>query len=199
MAYHRLTTALVMTSAVVASLTLVIATPAAAAPVSYKIDPDHTYPSLEFPHMGISTWRGKFTKSRGYVTMDRAAGTGSVDVTIEAASLDFGHRVMNEVAIGAEWLNADMHPTLRYTGTLRFEGERPVAVDGSLTLMGVTKPVPLRIEAFRCIRHPIFRREVCGADASGAFDRADFGLKQYTQDGAGRMTLRIQVEAMREE
>jgi polyisoprenoid-binding protein YceI len=174
------------------------ALPAVAAPERYRIDPDHTYPSFEFAHMGISTWRGKFTRTRGTVDLDRAAASGAVDVTIEAASIDFGHRVMNEVAIGAEWLNADMNPTLRYVGTLRFEGDRPVTVEGNLTLLGVTRPVPLRIESFRCIRHPIFRREVCGADASGTFDRADFGMKQYTQDGAGRMTLRIQVEALHE-
>ena len=175
-----------------------VATQALAAPERYRIDPDHTYPSLEFPHMGISMWRGKFTKTRGTVVLDRAAGTGSVDVTIDAASIDFGHRVMNEVAIGDQWLHADMHPTLRYVGTLRFEGERPVGVEGNLTLMGVTRPVPLRIDSFKCIPHPLFRKEVCGADASGAFDRADFGMKQLTADGAGRMTLRIQVEAMRE-
>ena len=175
-----------------------VAMAAHAAPQRYRIDPDHTYPSFEFPHMGISTWRGKFTKTRGHVDLDRAARTGTVDVTIEAASIDFGHRVMNEVAIGAEWLHADMNPTLRYIGTLRFEGDRPTGVDGHLTLMGVTKPVPLRVDAFRCIRHPIFRREVCGADASGTFDRADFGMKQYTEEGAGRITLRIQVEALQE-
>lgn len=174
------------------------AAPALAAPGRYRIDPDHTYPSFEFPHMGISVWRGKFTRTRGFVVLDREARAGNVDVTIEAASIDFGHRVMNEVAIGGEWLNADMNPTLRYVGTLRFEGERPVAVEGDLTLMGVTRPVPLRIESFRCIKHPLFRREVCGADASGSFDRADFGMKQYTQDGAGKMTLRIQVEALAE-
>jgi polyisoprenoid-binding protein YceI len=169
-----------------------------AAPERYRIDPEHTYPSLEFPHMGISVWRGKFTKSRGEVLLDRTAGTGSVDVTIEAASLDFGHRVMNEAARGAEWMNAEAHPTLRYLGTLRFEGDRPVAVEGNLTLLGVTKPVALRIDSFKCIRHPILRREVCGADASGSLDRAEFGMTQYTAEGAGRITLRIQVEALAE-
>ena len=176
----------------------ILSGPALAAPERYRIDPAHTYPSLEFPHMGISVWRGKFTSTRGTVVLDREARSGSVDVTIEAASIDFGHRVMNEAAASAEWLNADMHPTLRYLGDIRFEGDRPARVEGSLTLMGVTRPVPLRIESFKCIAHPLFRREVCGADASGAFDRADFGMKQYTSDGAGRITLRIQVEAMRE-
>lgn len=169
---------------------------AAAAPELYRIDPDHTYPSLEFPHMGISTWRGKFTRTRGTVVLDREARAGTVDVTIEAHSIDFGHRVMNEVAASAEWLNAEMHPTLRYVGALRFEGDRPAAVEGELTLLGVIRRVPLRIESFKCIRHPLFRREVCGADASGELDRADFGLTQFTSDGAARITLRIQVEAL---
>lgn len=177
-------------------LLLALALPAAAAPQRYAIDPEHTYPSLEFPHMGISVWRGKFTKTRGSVELDRAARSGKVDVTIDAASLDFGHRVMNEVARTSEWLDAEANPTLRYIGTLRFEGDTPVAVDGNLTLRGVVRPVELRIASFKCIRHPLFRREVCGADASGTLDRAEFGMTQYTADGAGRITLRIQVEAL---
>ena len=188
-----------MLRGVALALLALAAAPAAAAPQRYAIDPDHTYPSLEFPHMGISTWRGKFTRTRGSVMLDREARTGTVDVTIEADSIDFGHRTMNQVALSAEWLNVAAHPTMRYEGTLRFEGDRPASIDGKLTLLGVTKPVPLRIESFRCIRHPLLRREVCGADASGALDRAEFGMTQLTADGAGKIALRIQVEALREE
>ena len=179
--------------------TVALAPGAHAAPERYAIDPDHTYPSLEFPHMGISVWRGKFNKTRGSVVLDRAARSGEVDVTVEAASIDFGHRVMNEVALGADWLNVEMHPTLRYIGALRYEGDTPVAVDGKLTFLGVVRPLELKIHAFKCIRHPLFRREVCGADASGTLDRAEFGLKQGTEGGAGRTTLRIQVEALKQE
>ena len=179
-------------------LAAALSAPVAAAPERYAIDPDHTYPSLEFPHMGISVWRGKFKRTRGHVILDREARTGEVDVTVEAASIDFGHRVMNEAALGDGWLNAEMHPTLRYAGPIRFDGDRPASVEGALTLLGVTKAVPLRIESFRCIRHPLLRREVCGADASGSLDRADFGMNQATGDGAGKITLRIQVEAMRQ-
>jgi polyisoprenoid-binding protein YceI len=182
-----------------AALASLVAFGAMAAPASYAIDPDHTYPSLEFPHMGISVWRGKFRKTRGTITLDREARSGTVDVTVEAASIDFGHRVMTEAALGADWLNADMHPTLRYQGTLRFDGEVPSGVDGRLTLLGVVRPVALRIESFKCIRHPIFRKEVCGADASGAFDREEFGMRQSFGEGSNRITLRIQVEAFRQD
>jgi polyisoprenoid-binding protein YceI len=175
---------------------LLAALPVAAEPQRYDVDPAHTYPSFEFPHMGISMWRGKFTKTRGTVELDRAAHTGKVDITVETSSIDFGMRVMNEAALGSDWMDAEAHPTMRYVGTIRFEGDKPVAVDGQLTLLDVVRPVELRIASFKCIPHPIFRREVCGADASGMLDRADFGMKQYTTDGQGKITLRIQVEAL---
>jgi len=186
-------------AALLAMAAAALAPEAHTAPERYAIDSDHTYPSLEFPHMGISVWRGKFNKTRGSVVLDRAARSGAVDVTVDAASIDFGHKVMNEVALGSDWLNVEMHPTLRYIGAIRFEGDAPAAVDGKLTFLGVTRPVELKIHAFKCIRHPLFRREVCGADAAGSLDRAEFGLKQGTEGGAGRTMLRIQVEAFKED
>lgn len=175
------------------------ATIAAAAPERYAIDPEHTYPSLEFPHMGISTWRGKFKKTRGTITLDRTARSGIVNVTVESASIDFGHRLMNDIALTADWLDVDMNPTMQYAGTIRFEGEAPAAVDGRLTLKGVTRPVALRIESFRCTRHPILRRQVCGADASGTLDRSEFGMTQPVGEGGNRITMRIQVEAFKQD
>jgi polyisoprenoid-binding protein YceI len=161
----------------------------------FKIDPDHTYPSFEFSHMGISVWRGKFTKTSGTVTLDREARTGTVEVRVDTASVDFGHRTMDNVAISEEWLNVDRFPVMRYRGPVVFEGDTPVAVDGQLSLLAVTKPVRLTIKSFKCMTHPLFRREVCGADAEGEFNRADFGMKQYSQGEV--IHLRIQVEGMK--
>ena len=171
---------------------------AAAAPDRYAIDPEHTYPSLEFRHMGISVWRGKFKKTRGSITLDREARAGTVEVQVETASIDFGHRLMNDIAITAEWLDVDASPTMQYEGAIRFEGDKPATVDGRLTLKGVTRPLALKIESFGCIRHPIFRKEVCGADASGSLDRAEFGMSQPIGEGGNRVTLRIQVEAFKQ-
>ena len=150
--------------------------PAAAAADDYTIDPDHTFPSLEFSHMGLSIWRGKFNKTTGKVTFDRAARTGSAEVRVDAASIDFGHDKMNEFAVTADWLNVVAYPAMTYVGALKFKGDTPVAMDGKLTLLGVTKPVPLKINSFKCMEHPMFKREVCGADAEGELNRADFGM-----------------------
>src|SRR6476620_8369954 len=72
-----------------------VASGSAFAADTYVIEPNHTYPSFEADHMGISLWRGKFTKTSGTVVLDRAAKTGSVDITVDTSSLDFGHEKLD--------------------------------------------------------------------------------------------------------
>ncbi len=171
---------------------------ALAAPESFTIDPEHTYPSLEVPHMGISVFRGKFLKTSGKVTLDRAAQTGSVDVLIDAASVDFGHDKVNEHVRGKDFLNVASYPTITYKGALKFNDGTPKSVDGQLTLLGLTKPVKLTINSFKCIEHPMLKKEYCGADAEGEFNRADFGMTFYADGELGKVHVRIQVEALKE-
>ncbi len=169
---------------------------------TYTIDPNHTYPSFEADHMGgVSVWRGKFEKSSGKITLDRAAKTGTVDITIDTTSLDFGHNKMNEHAMSKEMFNVEQFPTATYKGnTIKFQGDTPVSVEGQLTLLGVTKPVTLTINKFKCIPHPMLKREVCGADASASFKRTDFGLNYGIAYGfAPEVKLAIQVEALKAE
>jgi len=168
-----------------------------AEPVTYTIESNHTYPSFEAPHMGVSWWRGKFNKTSGSVVLDKAAKTGSVDIRIDASSIDFGHDKMNEHAMGDDFFNVAKYPEITYTGTLSFDGDTPSGVDGELTLLGVTKPVKLEITEFNCIMHPMFRKEDCGGDAYGEFNRADFGMSKYADGDAGKVRLRIQVEALK--
>ena len=166
---------------------------------SYTIDPSHTYPSFEADHMGVSVWRGKFTKTSGTVTLDRTAKTGSMEITVDASSIDFGHTKMNDHAKGPDMFDVAKYPTAIYKGTaIKFEGDKPVAVDGTLTLHGVTKPLTLTINKFNCIQHPMLKREVCGGDASATFNRADFGIDYGAKYGFSMETkLAIQVEAIK--
>jgi polyisoprenoid-binding protein YceI len=178
-----------------------VAWPALGAPEKYKIDPDHTYPSLEFSHMGISVWRGKFDKSQGNIVVDRAAKTGTVDVTIDAASIDFGLDAMNVKARSDDFFNVAKYPFATYKGTIRFAGDKPARVDGQVTIMGVTRPAPLAIKLFNCVPHPLLKKELCGADAEGELNWSEYGMKmsKYGQGDAGKVRLRIQVEALKQE
>lgn len=171
---------------------------AIAAPANYTVDPAHTYPSFKAPHMGISFWRGKFNKSSGKIVLDREAKTGTVDISIDATSVDFGLDKMNESATSDEFFNVAKYPTITYTGKFKFDGDTPNAVDGELTMLGVTKPVKLDLASFKCVEHRFYKKEVCGADASGEFNRADFGMKKGADGELGRVRIEIQVEALKD-
>ncbi|AKU23601.1 YceI family protein [Massilia sp. MB5] len=167
---------------------------------TYNIDPTHTYPSFEADHMGLSVWRGKFGKTTGTVQLDRAAKTGSLDIVIDAASVDFGLESMNAHARKPEMFNVEKFPKVTYQSkSFKFEGDKLVAVNGELTMLGVTKPVTLTVNKFKCIIHPRLKREVCGADASAEFKRTDFGLNYATPAFAPEVKLAIQVEAIKAE
>jgi polyisoprenoid-binding protein YceI len=172
---------------------------ACAAADTYQIEPNHTYPSFEADHMGISVWRGKFTKTSGTVTLDRAAKTGNVDITIDMNSVDFGHEKMNAHAKKPDIFDVAQYPTATFKGNkIRFNGDTPVAVDGDFTLHGVTKPLTLTINKFKCIQHPMLKREVCGADASATFQRSDYGVTFGLPNFSPEVKLAIQVEAVKQ-
>ena len=184
---------------------LLLSGAAAAAPEHFRVDPNHTHPMFEVDHFGLSLWRGLFKSTTGTVTLDRERRTGTVDIVIDTASVDFGHDQLNQMVIGkkiGDWngLDVDHYPTAEYKGALGgFVDGGPTTVTGELTLRGVTRPVPLKINSFKCmLNHPILKREVCGADASASFNRADFGVNAGVQYGFRQeVTLRIQVEAVR--
>jgi polyisoprenoid-binding protein YceI len=171
---------------------------AAAAPVSYEIDPQHTYPSFEADHMGgMSVWRGKVNSSAGKIVLDKQAGTGTVDVTMDMKTIDFGIDALNAHAQTADLFDTAKYPTATYTGKLaKFQNGAPTEVDGTLTLHGVSKPVTLKINSFMCKDHPMKKKEFCGADASATLNREDFGVDFGKQMGFKMgVTLRIQIEA----
>jgi polyisoprenoid-binding protein YceI len=177
---------------------LALVSTAASAQV-YNVEPGHTYPSFEADHMGLSFWRGKFTKTSGKIVLDRGSKTGgSVEISIDASSVDFGHAKMNDKARGDEMFNVAKFPTISYKSTaLKFDGERLVGIDGEMTMLGVTKPMPLTITHFKCLIHPMLRREVCGADAHGRFDRSDYGMNIGLPRFSPEIKLAIQVEAIK--
>jgi len=181
---------------------LSLATGASAATVNYKIDPDHTYPSFEADHFGgLSVWRGKFNHSSGMVMLDKAAGTGAVNVVVDMKSADFGQDALNKFAQGKELFESNLYPQAIYAGKLvDFVNGAPTRVTGTLTLHGVTRPLDLKIEHFKCIPDLVVKpRERCGAEASATFNRAAFGIDAGKSFGMDmKVSLQIQVEAVQD-
>jgi len=186
-----------MNRIVLALTAAVVSASAFAAPVTYQLDPNHTYPSFEADHMGgLSVWRGKFTATSGKVVYDKDAKAGSLDVTVDISSIDFGNAKLDEHAKSAEIFDAAKYPTATYTGKFtKWNGASPTEAQGTLTLHGVTKPVTLVIDSFVCKPNPMTKKEVCGADATATFNRSDFGVNFGDKYGFKQeVKLQIQVE-----
>jgi polyisoprenoid-binding protein YceI len=186
-----------MNRIVLASMAALLSAGAFAAPVTYILDPSHTYPSFEADHMGgLSVWRGKFDASSGKVVYDKDAKSGSIDVTVDMSSVDFGMPKLNEHAKSEEIFDVAKFPKATFSGKFtKFNGASPAEAQGTLTMHGVTKPVTLTINSFLCKPSPMTHKEVCGADASTTFNRSDFGVSFGDKFGFKQeVKLQIQVE-----
>jgi len=189
----------VIKTALTAAMLTLVAGSVLAEPVTYQIDPAHTYPSFEADHFaGMSVWRGKFDKTSGTILLDKEKGTGTVDITVDTSSIDFGMPKLNEHTKSAEMFDVEKYPTATYKGKLAgFKSGVPTEVDGQFTLHGVTHPLKLSISQFKCMTYPD-KKEHCGADASGTFNRADYGISYGDKYGFKMdVKLAIQVEGVR--
>jgi len=177
---------------VAALIALACALPAAAQEV-YVGDPAHTYAYFETGHLGISWVRGRFNKTTtAKVILDRAAKKGTIDVVIDATSVDTGHEARDKHVRSPDYLDVEKFPVIAFKSTaLRFTGDNLSGADGDLTMMGVTRPVSLNVTSFRCIQHPVNKRDLCGADASVAIKRSEWGIATFVPMVSDEVELTI--------
>ncbi|MBL8331657.1 MAG: polyisoprenoid-binding protein [Rubrivivax sp.] len=179
---------------------------ASAAPENFPLDPTHTYPSFWVEHWGLSMLHGRFDKSSGRFTIDRATKTGSTEITIDTASITTGDAVKgnrpqsrDDHLKNADFFNVREFPTMTFKSTrVVWTGELPSAVEGNLTLLGVTKPLTLSFERFKCGQNPFTKKDRCGGNAVGKFKRSDFGMKYAIPAVGDEITLNIEFEGDKE-
>ena len=166
---------------------------------SYTVDPLHTFPRFRINHLGFSTMQGRFDKTSGKITLDRAAKTGTVELLIETASVDTGFFKRDDHLKSPDFFNAAEFPTITYKSTaIHFNGDTPSSVDGNLTISGVTKPVTFTIDAFNCGANPMNKKDECGADASADIKRSDFGVKYGVPNIGDDVKLILEIEAIKD-
>lgn len=172
---------------------------ASAAPVSFAIDPNHTAPRFEYSHFGYSSQLHRFDGTSGRIVLDRAAKTASVDITIDAKSVNTGYPLFNEHLQGADFFDTARYPTITFKSTaVKFDGDKPVSVDGNLTIKGITRPVTLTLTSFQEMPHPMLKRDAIGANAVATIKRTDFNMGKYAPAVSDDVTLLIAVEAIQE-
>ncbi|MBP8162454.1 MAG: polyisoprenoid-binding protein [Propionivibrio sp.] len=189
------TTRLTLAAAAFATLSSV----ATAAPETFVIDGSHTFPRFSYSHFGLSTQLSRFNKTTGKIVLDKKAKTGSVDVVIDTQSVDTGFDIFNGHIQGEDFLDTAKYPTATFKSTkVRFEGDKPVAVDGELTIKGVTKPVTLTITSFINQPHPMMKKDAIGANATTKISRTEFNAGKYAPNVGDEVTIDLAVEAIKE-
>lgn len=175
---------------------------AAHAAESYTIDPLHTYTHFSVNHLGFSTMQGRFDRSSGKITLDRAASSGTVDISIEAGSINTGHGKRDQHLGGPDFFNAAEFPSVTYkSSAVKFKRDTPTRVEGNLTLLGVSKPVTLSIDSFNCgidPMDPLKKKEKCGAAVSAQIKRSDFGMSYGLPNVGDDIKLVFEVEAYKD-
>lgn len=172
---------------------------AVAAPETYVIDGTHTFPRFEYSHFGFSNQVSRFDSTSGKIVLDRAAKSGSVNVMIDAKSVDTGYSVFNGHIQGEDYFDTAKYPTITYKSTkLNFDGDKLASVDGNLTIKGVTKPVSLTVTSFHCMPHPMVKREACGANATAKVKRSEFNAGKNAPYVSDEVSLTFAIEAIKE-
>lgn len=166
---------------------------------SYTIDPRHTFVTWAVSHFGISTFRGKFHKVSGKIVLNRAARTGSVDVTIDAAAQWSGDNKLDAHLANDDFFAVAKHPSITFKSSrMEFSGDTLAKVHGDMTMLGVTRPVTLNASLFKCIDHPVRKVAMCGADFTTSVMRSEFGMKYAVPAVGDEVKLDIQVEAYKD-
>ena len=172
---------------------------ASAAPETYNIDPTHSFSRFEYSHLGFSTQVNKFNSTTGKIQIDRAAKTGSVEVTIDPKSVNTGYNTFNEHLQGPDFFDSAKYPAITYKSTkFNFVGDKLVSVDGNLTIKGVTKPVKLEVTSFHCAVHPMLKKDACGANATAKIVRSEFNAGKYAPNVSDDVTLGFSIESIKE-
>ncbi len=172
---------------------------AVAAPETSVIDNTHTVPRCEYSHFGYSNQVSRFDKTSGKIVLDRAAKKGSIDVSIDTTSVNTGLALFDGHIQGEDFLDTKKFPTITFTSSkMNFKGDTPTSVDGNLTIKGVTKPVSLKLTSFKCMPHPMTKKDACGANAVTKIKRSEFNAGKYAPNVGDDVTLTIAVEASKE-
>ena len=181
------------------TLAAALAAPAFAAPETYVLDSAHSYPRFSYNHFGYSTQVSRFNKTTGKIIYDKEAKTASVDIVIDATSVDSGFPVFNEHLRGEDFFDTAKYPTATFKSTkVVFEGDKPSAIEGTLTIKGITKPVTLTVTSFHAMPHPMKKKDAIGANAFTTVKRSDFNAGKYAPNVGDEIRIDLGVEAIKE-
>lgn len=186
-------------SLLLTTVALALPMAATAAPITYVLDANHSFPTFTYNHLGYSNQTSRFDKTTGKIVYDAETETGSVDIVIDMKSVSTGSPLFNEHIQGEDYFDTAKYPTATFKSTkVRFVAGKPAAIDGNLTIKGVTQPVTLTVTGFKEMMHPMLKREAIGANATTTVKRSAFNAGKFVPFVSDDVTINVAIEAQKE-
>lgn len=161
------------------------AAPALPPPGTYKIDPIHSFAYFGARHGLVGLVRGRFDKVRGTITVSQDLAACNIDVTIDTYSINTQEDVRDDDLRSPDYFDVIKFPTMTYHGRgIRRVSDSSWILDGSLTIRGVTKVVPLTFTYKGLFNHPPDKPARAAFHGTAAMKRDDFGM---TRDSLGEL------------
>lgn len=161
----------------------------------YTLDPSRTVVTFEMHSLG-TLQRGEFRRAAGTVMLDAAAERGELDIVIDARSLEASSELATQFVHGPSMLNTEAHPAIGYRAErIVFSHGKPARIDGELTLLGITRSVPLQISRYDCDDESV-PGERCAILATASVKRSAFGMTRYMLFVSDDVQLAIEAEGV---
>jgi polyisoprenoid-binding protein YceI len=180
-------------------LLLALVTSSAQAAEIYITDPEHTFVSFSYKHLGYSIQTSRFDKVNGVITLNDQMDGGTINAAIETGSVSTGSDVFNKLLRTEDYFYSEKFPLAKFTSDkLIFNNQAITLVSGELTIKGITKPINVEVSNFACGRNFITLKYMCGANASAKLSRSEFDLGKYVPFVGDEIILNIAIEASKE-
>jgi polyisoprenoid-binding protein YceI len=161
----------------------------------FALDPSRTVVAFEMRSMG-TLQRGEFRRTAGTVMLDSAEERGELDIVIDARSLQASNQATAKFVRGPSMLDTAAHPEIAYRAQrIVFSQGKPARIDGELTLLGVTRAVPLQVASYECDDSSV-TGERCAIVATARVKRSAFGMTRYMLFASDDVQLAIQAEGV---
>jgi polyisoprenoid-binding protein YceI len=181
------------------ALLLALVTTTAQAAETYITDPEHTFVSFSYKHLGYSIQTSRFDRVNGSITLNDQMDGGTIDIAIETGSVSTGSDTFNKLLRTEDYFNSGKFPVAKFTSDkLIFNNQSISSVSGELTIKGITKPINIEVSNFACSRNFITLKYMCGANESAKLSRSEFDLGKYVPFVSDEISLNIAIEASKE-
>jgi polyisoprenoid-binding protein YceI len=150
--------------------------------------------------MGVTTQSGRFNKADGTVMLDFDARNGSIFYEIDTRSLNMGYGTENIDSPGYRLFDVGHFPKITFKSSKLYFGEnnKIIAADGQLSLLGVTRPLTVKVNHFQCSMSRMMNRTMCTADVTATVIRSEFGMLDFIPSISDEVNIYIPVEAYKD-